>query len=58
MPSYRLACMGCGGSKLVSVMDERDFILKREGNRFRMRRPLPPLCLDCGGTATHYKEVK
>lgn len=50
-------CSGCGSTRLTDVRDEGDLVIRREGNRVKMPKPLPLLCLDCGSTASHFERT-
>lgn len=55
-----LTCEGCGGQRLYWVEPtEEEMTVRRVGKKYvSMRKPLPPICLDCGGTSTHYAPRK
>lgn len=60
MPMYVKTCDGCGGQRLRACepTEEEMTIRRLPGNRLQIRLPLPMLCLDCGGTSSHYKPLK
>lgn len=53
-------CTGCGGQNLKACEPtEEEFTIRRlPDNRVQVRRPLPMLCLDCGGTDSTYQRLK